>query len=350
VKSQKRENRAPNVAETGNTLHASPGFASSTNQRVVFVLVPHFSMIAFSSAIEPLRIANRLSEMELYRWLVLSPEGETTLASNGVVLQVDGAIDKFARLEDSAPDRGDIVLVCGGVGSERYRNPALSAWLRRVKVRSNFFGALCTGTSVLAAAGVLHGYRCVIHWESLDGFTEAYPDIDVSADLYEIDRNLLTCAGGTAALDMMLHLIAEQHGSYLATQISEQCLADRVRDPYDHQRLSLCARLGVHNPKVLSAIEFMEAHVENPISVTELSNYVGLSSRQLERLFVNHLGVLPSQYYLEVRLRRARHLLRQSDMSIVEVAMACGFVSASHFSKCFRELYGRSPREERRSH
>ena len=307
-------------------------------------------MIAFASAIEPLRIANQLSEKELYQWLVLSPAGETALASNGVVLRVDGAIGEFAHLEESAPERGDVVLVCGGIGSERYRDPALSAWLRRQRVRSDFLGALCTGTSVLAAAGVLDGYKCVIHWESLDGFAEAYPDIDVSADLYEIDRNLLTCAGGTAALDMMLHLIAEQHGSSLATQIGEQCLADRVRDPHDHQRLTLCVRLGVHNPKVLGAIEFMEAHLEDPISVAELSNYVGLSSRQLERLFFKHLGVLPSQYYLEIRLRRARHLLRQSDMSIVDVAMACGFVSASHFSKCFRELYGRSPREDRRNH
>jgi transcriptional regulator GlxA family with amidase domain len=306
-------------------------------------------MIAFSSALEPLRIANRLHGTELYRWIVLSPDGNPAQASNGIAVNVDGAIGTY-ELASNSEHHSDMVLVCGGLGSERYKDAALYAWLRRQERHSAYIGALCTGASLLAGAGLLDGFKCVIHWESLDGFIEAYPEIAVSAGLFEVDRNRITCAGGTAALDMILYLIAEQHGKALATQVVEQCLADRMRNPRDHQRLSLSARLGIHSPKVLKAIEIMEAHIEDPISQEHIALLLGLSSRQHERLFRRHTGMPPAHYYLELRLKKARHLLLQSEMSILAVALASGFVSASHFSKCYRDLYGKSPREERRTH
>lgn len=334
--------------DTSLELRRVEGVTASPSMRIAFVLVPKFSMIAFSSAIEPLRIANRLYGADLYRWIVLSPDGQAVRASNGIAVNVDAAVaDYEATANGMAPL--DLTLVCGGLGSERYKDPSLYAWLRRQDRRGTALGALCTGSSLLAAAGLLDGFKCVIHWESLPGFTETYPDIEVSADLFEVDRSRRTCAGGTAALDMMLHLIAEQHGNALATQVAEQCLADRVRDPHDHQRLSRCVRLGLHNPKVLRAIEMMEAHLEDPISQHDLAQYLGVSRRQLERLFRKHVGRPPVCYYLELRLRRARHLLLQSEMSILELAIACGFVSASHFSKCYRDLYGKTPREDRRN-
>jgi transcriptional regulator GlxA family with amidase domain len=314
---------------------------------VVFVLVPRFSMIAFSSAIEPLRIANRLHGSQLYHWVVLSPDGNPARASNGIVVNVDGAIGSYELRSNGGPQT-DMVLVCGGLGSEHYRDPSLYAWLRRQERRSAYIGALCTGASVLAGAGLLNGYKCVIHWESLDGFTEAYPEIEVSTDLFVVDRSRVTCAGGTAALDMILYLIAEQHGKALATEVIEQCLADRMRDPHDHQRLSLSARVGIYSPNVLKAIEIMEAHIEDPISQEDIALLLGLSCRQHERLFRRHLGMSPAHYYLKLRLKKARHLLLQSELSILEIALASGFVSASHFSKCYRGLYGKSPRDERR--
>lgn len=315
-------------------------------QTVVFVLAPEFSMIGFTSALEPLRLANRLSGAELYRWVVLSPDGQPARASNGVAVNVDGAIDDFEMAPDG-PGHANMVLVCGGLGSERYRNPDLFRWLRRQNRRSAYVGAICTGASILAAAGMLDGYRCVIHWESLDAFAETYPHIEVSADLFHVDGDRITCAGGAAALDMTLYLINERHGRELATQVIEQCLADRMRDPDDRQRLSLCARLGVHHPKVLKAIELMEGNMEAPIRQAELAGALGVSSRQLERLFRTYIGQSPAHYYLELRLRRARGLLLQTDLPIIEIAVANGFVSASHFSKCYRDQYGRSPREER---
>lgn len=325
-----------------------PGTASTSSQTIAFVLVPRFSMIAFSSAVEPLRIANRLSGADLYRWIVLSPDGQPARASNGIAVHVDAAI---ADYDDIGAGGGklDLVFVCGGLGSERYKDPALGAWFRRQERRGAVLGAMCTGSSLLAAAGLLDGHRCVIHWESLDGFTETYLHIEVSANLFEADGNRLTCAGGTAALDMMLHLIGDQHGNTLARQVSEQCLGDRVRDPHDRRRMARSARLGIHNPKVLRGIEMMESHIEEPISQDQLAHDLGLSRRQLERLFRKHVGMAPVHYYLEMRLRRARHLLLQSDLPILELAIASGFVSASHFSKCYRDVYGKSPSEERRA-
>lgn len=313
-------------------------------QRFAFVLIPNFSMIAFTSAIEPVRIANRLSGRELYGWQVVSKEGGPVRASNGVLVYTDQSLaDVDIRPGSNAP----MVIVCAGMGAERYRDKELFAWLRRADRSGAVIGAVCSGAFVLARAGLLEGRKCTVHWESLPGFMEDFPEIDVTADLFEVDENRVTCSGGTAALDLMLNLIGREHGQELATKISEQCLLDRIRQPHDHQRMPYRVRLGVHNPKLIAAIEMMESNVEEPLNQEMLARYIGLSRRQLERLFRKHLGRTPAQYYLELRLERARHLLYQTAMPIMNVAFACGFVSASHFSTCYRQMYGKTPRAER---
>jgi len=313
-------------------------------QRFAFVLIPNFSMIAFTSAIEPVRIANRLSGRELYGWQVVSKEGGPVRASNGVLVYTDQSLaDVDIRPGSNAP----MVIVCAGMGAERFRDKELFAWLRRADRSGAVIGAVCSGAYVLARAGLLEGRKCTVHWESLPGFMEDFPEIDVTADLFEVDENRVTCSGGTAALDLMLNLIGREHGQELATKISEQCLLDRIRQPHDHQRMPYRVRLGVHNPKLIAAIEMMESNVEEPLNQEMLARYIGLSRRQLERLFRKHLGRTPAQYYLELRLERARHLLYQTAMPIMNVAFACGFVSASHFSTCYRQMYGKTPRAER---
>jgi transcriptional regulator GlxA family with amidase domain len=304
-----------------------------------FLLIPRFSMIAFASAIEPLRIANRLAERRLYEWRLFSVDGEAETASNGI------SIMPYGRIADLASYR--TIVVCSGMDVERYDVSRVSGWLRRLDRLGCNIGAICTGAHVLARAGLLNGYRCTIHWESLAGFLEEFPDIEVSTDLFEIDRSRFTCSGGTAAIDMMLYLIAAQHGEALATAVSEQLILDRMRDAHDRQRMPLRTRLRVSNPKLIEAIGLMESHLEDALTQEDLAMSVGLSRRQLERLFRRYLGRSPARYYLELRLHRARLLLHQTDMSIIDVALACGFVSASHFSKCYRHMYGRTPRAER---
>ncbi len=313
---------------------------------IVFFLVPEFTMMAFATALEPLRVANRMLGFEAYRWRLASLDGQPVAASNGVPCAVDTSLDDERR-KLLGPDRPSMVIVCAGLNVERFGNRTAFAWLREEYNRGVAVGGVCTGAHVLAAAGLLANRRCAIHWENLPGFQEAFPKANVFADLFEVDSNIYTCAGGTASLDMMLKLIGDDFGDNLVNQVCEQFLTDRVRSPTDRQRLPLRARLGVQNARVLTIIELMEANLSEPLSLVEVADHVGLSRRQIERLFRQEMGRSPARYYLEIRLDRARHLLLQSNLPVVEVAVACGFVSASHFSKCYRELYARSPQQER---
>lgn len=315
----------------------------------LFFMLPYFSMMSFATAIEPLRLANRMLGYECYRWRLASLDGEDVLASNGIEISVDTSLEEERRLLTTS-DRPSMAFVCAGLDVETFDNRSVFAWLREEHNRGVVVGGICTGAYVLARAGLLAGRRCAIHWENLPGFQEAFPKVDVYADLFEVDGNVYTCAGGTASLDMMLNLIGEDHDEALVNAVCEQALTDRVRGPQDRQRLPLRARLGVQNSKVLSIIEVMEANLSEPMTLVEIADHAGLSRRQIERLFRQHMGRSPARYYLEIRLDRARHLLIQSTLPVVEVAVACGFVSASHFSKCYRELYRRSPQQERADH
>lgn len=312
----------------------------------VFFLVPDFTMVAFATALDPLRIANRMLGYDAYEWRLASHDGKPVHASNGVQCAVDTSLEDERR-KLGGRDRPSMVVVCSGVNVEAYSSRSAFAWLREGYNRGVAVGGLCTGAYVLAAAGLLAGRRCAIHWENLPGFAEAFPKANVFADLFEVDGNIYTCAGGTAALDMMLKLIGDDFDEGLVNRVCEQVLTDRVRAPTDRQRLPLRARLGVQNAKVLAIIERMEANLAEPLSLVEVADEVELSRRQIERLFRQEMGRSPARYYLEVRLDRARHLLVQSALPVVEVAVACGFVSASHFSKCYREVYGLSPQQER---
>jgi transcriptional regulator GlxA family with amidase domain len=313
---------------------------------IVFFLVPNFTMIAFATAIDPLRSANRMLGYEAYSWRLASADGKPVCASNGVECSVNTSLEEERR-KLAGRERPSMFVVCAGINVESYSNKSVFALLREEYNRGVAIGGICTGAYILAQAGLLSDKRCSIHWENLPGFQETFPRALAFADLFEFDSNIFTCAGGTASLDMMLKIIGEDFGDNLVNRVCEQVLTDRIRDQSDRQRLPLRARLGVQNSKVLTIIELMEANLSEPLSLLDISNHVGLSRRQIERVFRGEMGRSPARYYLEIRLDRARHLLIQSSMPVVEVAVACGFVSASHFSKCYRELYGRSPQQER---
>ena len=312
---------------------------SSLPQHIGFFIVPQFAMMGFGAAIEPLRSANRMSGRELYSWHILSADGKPVTASNGIQIVPQGSIADHPPIS--------MLVVCAGLNAQLYEDKQVFNWLRKLDRQGIDIGAISLGPYLLAKAGLLDGYRCTLHWENLASFTEAYPHLEVTSELFEIDRNRFTCSGGVAAFDLMLHLITLQHCHALAAQVSEQFIHDRIRSARDHQRMALPARLGVRHPKLVKVIKMMEDSLEEPIARAKLAEAVGLSSRQLERLFRKYLGRTPTRYYLELRLNRARLLLLQTDMSVLDVALACGFVSASHFSKCFREFFGRTPREER---
>ena len=308
-------------------------------QSIALVLVPDFTMMPVTSAIEPLRLANRMADKQLYKWTLHSLDGQPVAASNGILTMVNGDLESVPQ--DAA------VIVCGGLDIQRHTDKRLLSWLRKVSRRGVDIGAVCTGAHVLAEAGLLDGYKCTIHWENLPGFTEAFPDIDITGGLFEIDEDRFTSAGGTTALDMMLSLITSQHGPDMAAQVAETVLHSPIRHHSENQRLSLPARIGARHPKLVAIIERMEENLEDPLSPSLLAKQAGLSTRQLERLFRRYLDRSPKRYYLELRLKKARSLLLQTDMSVINVALACGFSSPSHFSKCYRAFYGRTPYRER---
>lgn len=309
--------------------------------RIGFVLLPEFTMIGFSAGVEPFRLANRISDKCLYACDAYSIDGAPVKASNGMSVNVDGALE--------ATDGLETVFVCGGINAKNHITKPLVQKLRRLASHGTGIGAICTGTEVLAAAGLLDGYSCTIHWENLPSFMEEYPDLNVVQELFEIDRNRYTCAGGTAALDMALRLIARQYDAQTAADVADQLIHHRIRDGHEGQRMELRTRLGVSHPKLLAVIDQMEKSIEEPVNCSDLAIAVGLSTRQLERLFRKYLGTAPTKYYLGLRLSRARFLLRQTSLPILSVALACGFVSASHFSKCYREHFTQTPSQERRA-
>ena len=313
---------------------------SVTLRRIGFILVPNFSMIAFASACEALRHANYVSERPIFEFLTCSVDGQPVTASNGLALQVQRSLDDLEKL--------DMVFVCAGVDVHQQGDPRVIKHLRRMSTHGAQVGAVCTGSYILAKAGLLNGYRCTIHWENLSSFAEDFPDVEIIAELYEVDRSRYTCAGGTAAIDMMLHLITSHAGHKVAAAVADQLIHHRIREGSEGQRMALRARLGVSHPKLLAVISEMEENLEAPLNCGDLASNVGLSTRQLERLFRKYMDQAPTRYYLKLRLDRARYMLLQTSMPILDVALACGFVSASHFSKCYREYFKRTPSEERR--
>ncbi|MEM7172055.1 MAG: GlxA family transcriptional regulator [Pseudomonadota bacterium] len=308
--------------------------------RVGFLLVPDFSMIGLFSAVEPLRVANRASGKNLYSWHLFSEDGAPVAASNGLSLLVESSIDEVRRFPT--------VIVCASFDAEKYESKKVLAWLRRLDRQGSDLGGIDTGAHVLAKAGLLNGYRATLHWENMPGFSEAFPDVNATGELYEIDRRRFTSSGGTGALDMILSRISAKHGHDLAVGVSESLLHARIRSPEEHQNMTLGLRLRARHPALLQIVQAMEDHLEDPLSLDDLANIAGISRRQLERLFRNLLDDTPSGFYLKLRLRRARYLLEQTAMSILDVSLACGFVSPPYFSRAYRGQYGFSPREDRR--
>jgi transcriptional regulator GlxA family with amidase domain len=305
----------------------------------LFLLCPSFSLIAFSAAVEPLRIANRVARRRLYAWRVISADGASVACSNGTRLEVSGGLEDL--------DRGARIVICAGTDIACAGAKPVMTWLRRQARRGVGYGAVCTGAHVLARAGLLDGRRCTVHWANQAAFQEEFPEVELSNLLYCIDGSVFTCAGGVAAADMMLHLIGQDQGAELASLVADMLVHTPVRGETDRQRLSVPARIGVRHPKLVQVIQTMERSTEEPISPADLAKSVNMSTRQLERLFRRYLNRSPKRYYMELRLEKARNLLLQTDMSVINVALACGFTSPSHFSKCYRAHFNRTPYRER---
>ena len=324
---------------SGTTAKATHVTKAHQPRRFVFLLLDHFTLLSFAGAIEPLRIANRVADAPLYAWVLAGEGGEVATCSNGTAFKLDIGLDEIAR--------DDTILVCGGIDVQKATSRAIVGWLRREARRGVAIGGLCTGAYALAKAGLLDGRRATIHWENQDGFLEEFEDVKLTKSVFVIDGNRMSTAGGTASIDMMLKIIATDHNEDLANTVADQLIYSAIRTDQDTQRLSIPTRIGVRHPKLSQVIQMMESNIEDPISPADMAEEVGMSTRQLERLFRRYLNRSPKRYYMELRLSKARNLLMQTNMSVINVALACGFASPSHFSKCYRAHYNTTPYRER---
>jgi transcriptional regulator GlxA family with amidase domain len=308
-------------------------------QRFGFFLVPGFSMLSLAAAVEPLRMANAQSQDTLYEWEFLSWDGAAVNASNQMVTAPTITLDEVKTL--------DVLLVVAGINVSSYGDDQFFAWLRQAARQVTLLGATSTGSLLLAKAKLLRHKTCTIHWEYVDSFREQFTDVWMSGELYEFDGNLFTCSGGSAGLDMMLQIIADQHGYELALLVAEQYMHPHIRPPHQDQRMRLQSRLNINNPRMIKAIDFMRQNLEAPLTCQELADASNMSARQMERLFKQHLQLSPGQYYLHLRLEKTQQLLRQSSLSVLQIATACGFSSTSYLARCYQKKYSCSPRQER---
>ncbi len=310
--------------------------------RYVFVLLNNFTLLCFSAAVESLRIANRMAGRDLYEWRIIGEGGDTAVCSAGTAFKLDGDLEELTR--------DDTVMVCGGIDVQDATSKRLLGWLRREARKGLQMGGLCTAAYSLARAGLLDGKKATIHWENQDSFAEEFEEVNLTKSVFVVDGQRITTAGGTSSIDLMLKLIADDHGEDMANAVADQLIYSSIRTDQDTQRLSVPTRIGVRHPKLSQVIQIMETNIEEPISPSVLAKDVGMSTRQLERLFRRYLSRSPKRYYMELRLQKARNLLMQTDMSVINVALACGFASPSHFSKCYRAHYDTTPYRERGSH
>jgi len=308
-------------------------------QRFGFLLIPGFSMLSLAAAVEPLRMANAQAEEELYQWDFLSWDNTSVNASNNMVTAPTMDVDQVKML--------DVLLVVAGINVATYGDDVFFAWLRQASRQVDLLGSTSTGALLLAKAKLLRHKTCTIHWEYVDSFREQFPDVWMSGELYEFDGSLFTCSGGSAGLDMMLQIIADQHGYELALLVAEQYMHPHIRPPHQDQRMRLQSRLNINNPRLIKALDIMRQNLEAPLTCQELADASNMSARQMERLFKQYLHQSPGQYYLHLRLEKTQQLLRQSSLSVLQVATACGFSSTSYLARCYQKKYACSPRQER---
>jgi transcriptional regulator GlxA family with amidase domain len=323
----------------GDTKLLESDKSSTETAHVGLLLIPGFGILSYACVVEPLRVANVLSGKPLYRWSHISIDGTPARALNGVSVTPDLCIGESLQF--------DYVFVCAAGNPALFKHSPTIAWLRQLARHGVRIGGISGGPFVLARAGLLDGYRTTIHWAHASALIEEFPDLDIRHSIFEIDRGRLTSSGGTSPLDMMHEIISKQHGTELALQVSDWLPLKHVREGSGPQRMALRERLGVSHDPLLRAIDLMERNLEQPLSRSELASAAHVSSRQLERLFRQDLGCSPGEHYMRLRLDRARDLLKQTSLSVLEIALATGFTSASHFSRKFKSRYGYGPRAER---
>lgn len=318
----------------GNGSNARP-------MRFGFLLFDDFPLLPFSGMIDVLRDCAYVTGVNHYEWHTLSIESKEVMAMNGLRVTTDFLINDAPEL--------DVIVVCAGLNGHLINDSKSFAWLRQQLAQNVSMGAIATGTWVLAQAGLLATSKCTLHWEDIPAFVEKYPRINVTRDLFVFDRHVFTCAGGTAAIDMFLNLVAIDLGPEISGAVARQIMYQSVRSQGDHQPSNDSPYHQILHPPVNVALTVMREHLENPVSVAEIAKRANISQKQLERHFKYYFDTTPQLYYRSIRLEHAKNLIYLTDMSIIEIAVTLGFSTSSYFAKCYAQKFGVSPTQDRKT-
>lgn len=308
-------------------------------ERIGFLLLPRFGLTSLACAVDALLSVNEVLERRVFEPLMLSVDGKAVHGDAGALIAV-------AHPLNLAPALSGLFIVSDSVPRHPSDAEAVATAAQGVAARNGLLGGVGAGAAWLAEAGLLRGFRCTLHWAHAPALAERHTDVLVSSNLYEIDRTRLTCGGGASSLDMMLAWLGARFGERVLQQLIAHFGLDRLRARDERQRIPVGARVG-GSAKLVEAVALMESNISEPLTTEDIARLVGVSRRQLERLFRQHLDALPSRWYLELRLARARKLLQDTSQSILQVGLSCGFASAPHFSNAYRNHFGRTPRDER---
>lgn len=319
---------------------------NSETRHIGLLLVDGFALMSYASVVEAYRAANVLAGRQIYRWTHISTGGEACHASNGATIAADAVVGSPRFAAGQGSDYDTLFVIAGG-DPLAFSDARTFAWLRAAAARGTVIAGISAGPYLLARAGLLDSYRATIHWEHRPAFAEHFPLVSLEAGLYVIDRRRVTCAGGMAAMDLVLELIEREQGHMLSSEVSDWFIRSETRAADRPQRLSLRDRYKIANDRMLKVLAHMEATVAEPVDRETLAKVAGVSVRQLERLFAAHFAESVSSFYKRTRLMQAEQLLRSTGLSVTDVALACGFKSSSHFSRAYRELHGEPPREAR---
>src|SRR6056297_1647621 len=311
----------PNMAKT-----------PSKSRRIGLLPLDGFALMSYASLIEPMRAANLLAGHTLYEMIHIATQ-DGPIHSSGMA-----SVTPQAKVGDDLDL--DYLFVIAGGDPTRFEDPRVTNWLARMARRGARLGGVSGGPVILARAGLMDGRRMTVHWEHATALAEISPHLAIEKTLYVIDRDRVTCAGGTAPMDLMHALITRHHGGAFARLVSDWFMHTEIRPSAGPQRAGLVERVGSTNAAILDAVEAMEAHVAEPLTLDRLAGTAGLSPRQLNRLFTEKLGRPTMRYYRELRLQKAQSLLRNSPLSLTEIALATGFASSSHFSRAYAAQFG----------
>jgi len=307
-----------------------------TPRKIRILVLPESSIMSVASIVDPLRAANRLSRQPIFDWKILSFNGEAVPLTCGIDIPVDGAFDEIQR--------GNALIVLAGFSHQRHITSHGLNHLRRAVSQFDIIAAVEAGTWILAQAGIIKHHSVTTHWEDTENLAEAYPQLDVRTDRFVIDGNIWSCGGASPAMDMMLHYIRTVQNKSLALDVASVFIYSETVSATQSQPIISLGRINETQPRLAMAINLMEANIEDPLSVTEIAKSSALSTRMLEKLMRKYLGTSPAAYYQRLRLQSARRLVLDTNLSIQDISIRCGFNSQAAFSRAFKRRYNCSAR------